>query len=160
MWAHRVLAKKGLPPHQVLEIAPDAGADDAQEAFHKVARFAHPDLHRGSLTAAELETVTTAYARTAAAYHEYKAHHTTTRLRPLRTDPPPVSSGAMEPGRGVTAAMSSKALVHYRKAEASLRRGDLTGAVLQLKMAIAADPQAIVLRTALAEVQAEVGKKA
>jgi hypothetical protein len=56
-------------------------------------------------------------------------------------------------------AMSSKALIYYRKAELCLRRGELTAAVLQLKMAIASDPQSPFLRTALAEVQAEVGKK-
>jgi hypothetical protein len=55
--------------------------------------------------------------------------------------------------------MSSKALVHYRRAELALRRGDLTGAVLQLKMAIASDPQSAFLRSALAEVEAEVMKK-
>ena len=36
---------------------------------------------------------------------------------------------------------------------------DLTQAVLHLKMAIACDPQSALLRTALAEVEAEVGKK-
>jgi Tfp pilus assembly protein PilF len=55
--------------------------------------------------------------------------------------------------------MSSRALLHYRKAELCLRRGDLRDAVLQLKMAIAADPQSTLLRTALAEVEVEVGKK-
>jgi hypothetical protein len=55
--------------------------------------------------------------------------------------------------------MNSKALVYYRKAELALRRGELTGAVLQLKMAIASDPQSGFLRSALAEVEAEVSKK-
>ena len=36
--------------------------------------------------------------------------------------------------------MNGKALIYYRKAEQSLRRGDLRGAMLQLKMAIAARP--------------------
>jgi hypothetical protein len=54
--------------------------------------------------------------------------------------------------------MSSKALVYYRKAELSLKRGDLKGAVLQLKLAIAADPASGFLRTALAEVELEVRK--
>jgi hypothetical protein len=58
-----------------------------------------------------------------------------------------------------TQAMTSRALVYYRKAELCLRRGELTGAVLQLKMAIASDPQSQCLRSALAEVEAEVGKK-
>ena len=39
-----------------------------------------------------------------------------------------------------------------------LRRGDLKDAVLQLKMAIAREPQSAFLRTALAEVETEVGK--
>ena len=55
--------------------------------------------------------------------------------------------------------MNSKALIYYRKAELALRRGDLAGAVLQLKMAIASDPQSAFLRSALTEVEAEVTKK-
>jgi hypothetical protein len=54
--------------------------------------------------------------------------------------------------------MSQKALVYYRKAEMALRRGDLKGAVLQIKLAIAADPASGFLRTALAEVELEVRK--
>ena len=54
--------------------------------------------------------------------------------------------------------MSSKALVYYRKAEMEPRRGDLKMAMLQLKLAIAADPQSALLRSALAEVQAELAK--
>ena len=51
---------------------------------------------------------------------------------------------------------SARPLVYYRKAELSLRRGDLKGAVLQLKMAIAADPLSTLLRTALSEVENEI----
>ena len=54
--------------------------------------------------------------------------------------------------------MTPKALLCYRKTELCLRRGDLSGAVLQLKLAIACDPQSAFLRTALAEVEAEVRK--
>jgi hypothetical protein len=67
-----------------------------------------------------------------------------------------VAAGAPRPG--ATAAMSSRALLYYRKAELCLRRGDLRDAVLQLKLAIASDPQSVFLRSALAEVEAEVGK--
>ena len=66
LWAQRVIARKGAPAHQILEIAADAGLAAAQEAFHKIARLAHPDLHRAVFTADELELVTTAYARAAA----------------------------------------------------------------------------------------------
>ncbi len=54
--------------------------------------------------------------------------------------------------------MSSKALLYYRKAELCLKRGDLRGAILQLKLACAADPTSSFLRTALAEVETEVRK--
>ena len=58
----------------------------------------------------------------------------------------------------MTSVMSSKALLYYRKAELCLKRGDLKGAILQLKLACAADPTSSFLRTALAEVETEVRK--
>ncbi len=170
LWAQRVVGRKAATPHQLLELPAGATAEAAQDAFHKIARMAHPDLHRNGLTPDELELVTTAYARAAAAYHDLRArtptapppraptpalrhHHDST----IPASPPPVAG----PTGGLPAAqaMSSKALIYYRKAELCLRRGELTGAVLQLKMAIASDPQSALLRSALAEVQAEVGKK-
>jgi hypothetical protein len=166
LWASRVLAKKDADPQQILEIKPDAGLDDAQAAFHKVARFAHPDLHRSSLTPDELELVTSAYSKVAGAYQDMRAHRTqTSRMRsinrdgPLKTDPPPPSSSPPAQTSSGANAMSSRALVYYRKAELALRRGDLRGAVLQLKMAIAADPLSQFLRSALVEVETEVKKK-
>lgn len=190
LWAQRVVARKSVPAYQILEIAADAGMDVAQEAFHKIARLAHPDLHRTALAPDELELVTTAYARAAAAYQEIRGQRqSTTRLRPIQetgrdggrgdgrgdrsppalvraTDVIPTSPSS---NKAVSVpddqpvnpahAMTSRALLYYRKAELCLRRGELTGAVLQLKMAIASDPQSQFLRSALAEVQAEVGKK-
>ena len=174
LWAQRVIGRQGATPHRILDIAPGSGPDAVQEAFHKIARMAHPDLHRRTLPPEELELVTTAYARAAAAYQELRGLRSTTRLRPIRDDAPapavtteviptsPPANKAVavpdEPAGGAPR-MSSKALVHYRRAELALRRGDLTGAVLQLKMAIASDPQSAFLRSALAEVEAEVMKK-
>ena len=54
--------------------------------------------------------------------------------------------------------MSSKALLYFRKAELALKRGDLRGAILQLKLACATDPASQFLRTALVEVETEVRK--
>jgi len=181
LWAQRIVARKGAQPHQLLDINADAGLEVAQDAFHKIARIAHPDLHRNSLTREELELVTAAYSRVVSAYQDLRNLTLQTgRLPVLREDPPPPrpsssvqsmprmsparpgSSGDTappEPGKlGAPGAMSSKALLYYRKAELCLRRGDLKGAVLQLKMAIACDPQSAFLRSALAEVEAEVGK--
>jgi hypothetical protein len=178
LWAQRVVGRKGATAHQILEIPPDAGLDVAQEAFHKIARMAHPDLHRTALSADELELVTTAYARAAAAYHGFRAgKKSTSRIRPIRepgsepsravptTEVIPTSASPNkavavdDPGPTSATAMSSKALVYYRRAELSLRRGQLTEAVLQLKMAIASDPQSALLRSALVEVETEVRKK-
>ena len=160
LWALRVNGRKDAKPHQILDIKPDASIEDAQNAFHKIARIAHPDLHRTTLSPEELENVTSAYARAAAAYQEFRTQ------RPSRgkslTSPPRAAStpSAGSPTAKPAAAqqMSSKALIYYRKAELALRRGDLKGAILQLKMAIAADPQSSFLRTALTEVESEVAK--
>jgi hypothetical protein len=185
LWAQRVVARKSAPAYQILEIAADAGVDVAQAAFHKIARLAHPDLHRTALAADELDLVTTAYARAAAAYQEIRGQRqSTTRLRPIPDGGRAGRGGGSDPALVVPTqviptspssnkavsvpeeqpvnpaqAMSSRALLHYRRAELCLRRGELTGAVLQLKMAIATDPQSQFLRCALAEVDAEVGKK-
>jgi hypothetical protein len=179
LWAQRVLAKQNPQPHELLEIKQTAGVDDAQAAFHKIAKMAHPDLHKVALSPEDLELVTRAYSKITNAYMEFRASKmTTARIKAVQrtsdaverapggapptetrprgsspTTPPPTTTPTTTP------TMTPKALVYYRKAELALRRGDLTGAVLQLKMAIATDPQSPFLRTALAEVQAEVGKK-
>lgn len=163
LWAQRVLGRQGATACQILEIAQGSGPEIAQEAFHKIARMAHPDLHRRRLLPEELELVTTAYARAAAAYQELRRQRPTPRVQPAPPSTPPPNQARPVPtaGEPVNPAqrMSSRALVHYRKAELSLRRGDLTGAVLQLKMAIASDPQSQHLRSALAEVEAEIRKQ-
>jgi hypothetical protein len=164
LWATRVNGRRDAKAHQILDIKPDATLDEAQTAFHKIARIAHPDLHRTTLGPEDLESVTSAYSKAAAAYQEFRTQKTgTTRMRPIGKDVPgrpATSPGAAKPAGSTTAAgqMSSKALIYYRKAELALRRGDLTSAILQLKMAVAADPQSAFLRTALAEVEAEVAK--
>jgi hypothetical protein len=196
LWARRVTSRRSEPAHKLLEIAHDATLDDAQNAFHKIARMAHPDLHRTTLNAEELEQVTLAYSLAAAAYQQFRTQRgakpavkgaeprtkrpsggvvlpgggvvgrgRTPSSSPTSTAPvaPPVPAATTppsSPGIPLPAAqqMSSKALVHYRKAESSLRQGDVRAAVLQLKMAIAADPQSQFLRTALVEVQAELAK--
>ena len=174
LWAQRVVARKAAAPYMILEIAAGAGVDVAQEAFHKIARLAHPDLHRTVLTPDELELVTTAYARAAAAYQAIRSQRApspqTARAEQRPAAGPmtiPIPSSPMSgkalavadaPPINPAQAMTGKALLYYRKAELALRRGDLTGALLQLKMAIASDPQSQFLRSALAEVSAEVKK--
>jgi hypothetical protein len=182
LWAQRVLAKAGAPAHQLLEIRADAPPDVVSEAFQRIARMAHPDLHRAGLDAADLETVTSAYSRVAGAYQEMRsARQTTTKIKPIGKDEPqsiiaqrlsgqikaqtpsagvPQSEAPTTPSSGVAAhSMNSKALIYYRKAEMALRRGDLRGAVMQMKMAIAGDPGSTFLRAALGEMEKELTKK-
>jgi hypothetical protein len=177
-----VIARKASPPHEIMEVRADCTPDQAQEAFHKIARTAHPDLHRKGLSAEELETVTSAYAIVAGAYQQLRQSTMhTMRMKPLKLDeltpptsPPsrptpipvaptsvpgvPATPSGPTPAANAAQSMSPKALVYYRKAEIALRRGDLKGAVLQIKLAIAADPASGFLRTALAEVETEVRK--
>lgn len=231
LWAQRVINRKGSPPHVLLEISEQSTAEQVQDAFHKIARSAHPDLHRNGLEADELELVTSAYAAVAGAYQQMRG--AAMRARPARpedpsklgatppdakparpaprpapqravqvvsstevgprprhpsSDPPTTRRPGSEPGQqrprattdsgspinaaghvpatpsgaapsaNAAQAMSSKALLYYRKAESCLKRGDLRGAILQLKLACAADPSSGFLRTALAEVETEVRK--
>jgi hypothetical protein len=164
LWAQRVTAKRAAAAHDLLEVRPGASVEDAQEAFHRIARIAHPDLHRNHLSAEDLELVTRAYALVAGAYQTLRSQVTTTQRSHKPDDDPdsssvvPVTPGGPAPQLGAAATMSSRALVYYRKAELALKRGDLKGAILQLKLAIAADPQSGFLRSALAEVDAEVRK--
>lgn len=162
LWAQRVIAMKAGPAHLLLELKPDATLEDAQNAFHKIARTAHPDLHRNNLAPDELELVTQAYSHAAAAYQTYRAQSMATqRMKPIKdeaTATPGVPGPPPGGGLGASGQMTSKALVHYRKAELALRRGELPAAILHLKMAIAADPGSTFLRTALGEVETEVRK--
>jgi hypothetical protein len=232
LWAQRIVARaKDTPSHVLLDVGIDVSVEDAQAAFHKIARTSHPDLHRSSLTPEELELVTTAYARVAGAYQDFRSKRaSTTRMRPLKDDPPPprktpssdripalrtptgrtpsgtsegrpqgktpegmtpvsrsptgtsegrpqgktpdgtppiprsatlpgVGAGSPSPSPGAPGPMNSKALIYYRKAEMCLRQGDLKTACLNMKMAIAGDPQSTFLRNALAEIESELAKK-
>lgn len=159
MWAQRINGTKKLPAHQLLEIPANADVEAAQTAFHKIAKMAHPDLHRNGLTAEELELVTSAYATVANAYQTFRTQAMkTTRMKPLEPGASATPSGAAGAVTGPQGAMSSRALVYYRKAELCLKRGDMRGAVLQLKMAIGSDPGSTFLRAALIEVETEVRK--
>ena len=171
LWAQRVMAKKGSAAHTILELKPSSTIDEAQAAFYKIAKIAHPDLHRNHMTAEELELVTSAYSTAAGAYQEFRSQAASTqRMKPFKPEDlaavnaAPVAAGPTStPPSGIPAApvdkqMNSRAVVYYRKAEIALRRGDFKGAILQIKMAIASDPASAFLRTALAEVETELRK--
>lgn len=197
MWAQRIMRNKDSLPHELLELPANATIMQAQEAFHRIARTAHPDLHRNAMTAEELELLTSAYATVANAYQSLRTQvgpggprFPRSGSQPPTSTPrpqaPPLASGSVKqlaqrrgptfpragtsppvapqqagpvPGGATTGQqMSPKALVYFRKAELCLKRGDLKGAVLQLKLAVASDPTSSFLRSALAEVELEARK--
>jgi curved DNA-binding protein CbpA len=55
--------------------------------------------------------------------------------------------------------LGARALAFYRRAEASLRVGDVAGALLNLRMALAAEPGSQFLKDAIAEAQARLSQK-
>lgn len=171
----------GLSHFEWLELAPTAGSTAIQAAYHAIARTRHPDLFRKSLNDRDFDRLTRMYARVAGAYAELRrpeaaanylrvrrassqpgvepeaphgtkpaaARGTTPAPAPPPPSPPPPASPAapIDPTR----AMNARALVLYRRAEGALRTGDRTTAMLNIKMAIAADPTSQLLRGALAE---------
>ena len=172
LWAQRVIARRAAPAHEILELKAESSVEDAQAAFYKIARVAHPDLHRNGMTPEELDIVTSAYGIAAGAYQTFRGQAMSTqRMKPLKAEdlaaavaagptsvPHTPPTGVPVPSAGANQQMNSRALVYYRKAEIALRRGDLKGALLQIKMAIASDPSSAFLRTALAEVETELRK--
>jgi len=159
LWAKRINAiAKTASPHQLLNVPANAEPDVAQEAFHNMAKASHPDLYRNALSPEELEAVTAAYAAVSNAYQSVRFGNGRTPIRDQITGPAATTASGAAPVNNAANAMSSRAILYYRKAELALKRGDLKGAILQLKMAVASDPRSMFLRTALAEVEAEVRK--
>jgi hypothetical protein len=243
-WARRWARRQGAADHELLDVGSTASAESVRAAYHKLARFAHPDLHRATVSAGELEEITDAFARVSNAYSVMMARlrkaaekeakdappsskptttgppttgRTTTRPTttgpttgpssappvsgrsptPSPSSPPPPASGRQTAGTSPLAApapsgnpatlpvqamgtgsttapatsaagpiapapaassaasdgpatsLSSKAMMHYRRAELCLRRGEIIEAKLHLKLAMVADPQSTLLRKAL-----------
>ena len=85
---------------------------------------------------------------------------------PSRTKPPSRPPALSTPGstargdsRPPGGAITARAQIYFRKAQSCLDRGDLGGALFNLRLAAAADPTSSVIRMALAEVEAELGPK-
>lgn len=152
-----------------LELPPTTAPEAIQRAYHAIARTRHPDLFRAALRPADLDRLVRMYARVTGAYAELRTADSATaylrRHAPAVTSPAPPASPtspappapAAAPGASAPAAvdparaMNARALALYRRAEGALRTGDRASAILNIKMAIAADPSSQLLRGALAE---------
>jgi DnaJ domain len=192
IWARRWARRPEAAEHELLEVSAVATMDTVRSAYHKLARFAHPDLHRAMASAAELEEITESFARVSNAYSvlsarlrqqaqkqtappepvastrpgrapatavtERVASFTAPTTRMTSAPPPspgsvtrPASSLGPSSSTGPATGLSSKAMLHYRRAELCLRRGELVEARLHLKLALATEPRSAFLRKALEE---------
>ncbi len=178
LWARRWAQRPAAADHELLEISAVATLETVRAAYHKLARFAHPDLHRAAVSAAELDEITETFARVSNAYSVLSAQlrrasagaspprastaspSAVTEKMPRFTAPssrmtsaPPVGPSAMPPSSstGPATGLSSKAMLHSRRAELCQRRGEVVEARLHLKLALAAEPQSAFLRRALEE---------
>lgn len=150
-YLERVEKASGELDHfDLLDVSAGAGDAEIQAAFHRVAGGIHPDRHRDTLTAAQRERLTVVYARIAEAYRvlrdpDERDRYLQSMARKRRsgtTEPPPPASAAI-------AVLSPRARRLYNRAQAALRTGDRTSAVLNLKMALRLEPTSELLREAL-----------
>lgn len=144
-----------LDHFELLDLPAEANADQITEAFHSVAGGIHPDRLRKSLNPEQKERLTIVYARIAEAYRVLRdpalREQYVREQRQART----TGAGGDEPDPAAQMAqLSPKALTLYRRAEAALRTGDRSSAVLNLRMALSKHPQSTLLREALARAQA------
>jgi curved DNA-binding protein CbpA len=140
---------------ELLDVGTDAGDDDVQRAFHGMAASLHPDRHRQGLTVGQRERLTIVYARIAEAYRVLRDAPGREAYRHAH---PPAIAGepavAAELGdEEHLARLHPKAQSLYRRAQAALRTGDRTSALLNLRMALAANPTSTWLRAALDRVE-------
>ena len=91
---------------------------------------------------------------------------TTVPTDPPSLTPPPMSveqpagapAAAPRPRPVTGTTLNARALGFYRRAEAALRVGDVAGALLNLRMALAAEPTSQFLKDAIAEAQRQLKK--
>ncbi len=252
-WARRWARRPGAADHELLDVGSTASAESVRAAYHKLARFAHPDLHRATVSSQELDEITDTFARVSNAYSVMMARlrkaaekeakdlkdatesggagasmstppvsgrnnrpsspppaapvappgaaparsgspstppgaaparsgspstpvqavgssrmpvvqfssgrsagvlgSTTAPATSAPTPPAPAPTASSAASDGPATSLSSKAMMHYRRAELCLRRGEIVEAKLHLKLAMVTDPQSTFLRKAFEDLE-------
>lgn len=140
-------ASSDLDHFRLLDVSTRATGEQIQSAFHRVAGGIHPDRHRAQLSPEQRERLTVVYARIAEAYRVLRDPEA--RERYLRQLTARGEAGEGAAALDPVAILSPRAQRLYGRAMASLRTGDRTSAVLNLKMALRLHPTSEVLREAL-----------
>ncbi len=138
---------------ELLDVAPNADDDAIQRAYHQVAARMHPDRHRSELSAEQYERLNIVYGRITEAYRLLRHHKErikyTKELAALAREAP----GGVGDEAAAVKLLSPKAQRLYRRAKAALRTGDTASAVLNLKMALRANPTSALLKDLLGRVK-------
>ena len=146
-----------LTHFELLDINSDAGDHDIREAFHQMASRLHPDLYRKEISPIDHERLNIVYGRLAQAYMILRDPEERERyVRTLVREKPTAAEGESDTASAISL-LSPKAQRHYRRAEAALRTGNTTSAILSLRMALARDPKSSFLREALANAEKKSG---
>jgi curved DNA-binding protein CbpA len=165
-----------LDYYALLEIAPDASADDIQRAFHAFAVRFHPDRHAGELDELR-ERAAEIYRRGAEAYrvlcdaerrrlYEMQRSRGLVRFDPEQaraSRPPSRAPGSPPPSNtmlAVQAIRSARARPLAAKALEALKAGNWAVARLHFQLALQHEPGNAFLEERLAEVEtrARAGK--
>ena len=138
---------------ELLDVAPNAAHDDIQRAYHQVAARMHPDRHRSELSPEQYERLNIVYGRITEAYRllrnaDERTKYTRELAATAQGQPEQVGDEA-----SALKLLSPKAQRLYRRAKAALRTGDTTSAMLNLKMALRANPNSALLKGALADIK-------
>jgi len=137
-----------LTHFELLDLQPNASDDAIQRAYHAVAARMHPDRHRAELNREQYDRLNIVYGRITEAYRVLRDSRERERYtKELLRDRPAEQIGADD--QSALKLLSPKAQQLYRRAQAALRTGDRTSAVLNLKMALRSNPDSALLKDAL-----------
>ena len=150
-----------LDYYTLLQVEPDATADDIRDAFHQFALKYHPDRHAGA-SDAKVARAAQIYRRGAEAYRvlldpeSRRLYDRGLDRGRLRYDPDPEElreSRFPTPGSGKIGVRSAKARPFASKAEQAIKTEDWKTARLNLKIALTHEPGNALLEARLAEVE-------
>jgi curved DNA-binding protein CbpA len=161
-WLRKIGPKvDSFPPFELLEISATDDVDAIRAAYQAIASTRHPDLFRGRLGNAESEQLLRVFAKISNAYatlrdpEERKKHGAKPKPKTATT---PASGTPTAPTAPLPRKIAPRAMSHVRRADAALDAGDTAGAILHLRMAVAADPASRELRQLLADTEAKLKK--
>ena len=163
-----------MGPFELLELSPTDDEARIQDAYHAIATTRHPDRFRGKLAPADAELLMTVFGRISGAYALLRDPAQRQKLVPRRSGAlaaqrptPPAGTTTSPAGASATPSTGTpvaprpigpKAKSYVRRAEAALDAGDAASALLNLRMAVAAEPGSRELRQLLADTEANLKK--